>query len=255
MLEQPGRTIVSLRRSLLLALVAAPLPLVGDLAMELAMKKWLSSYPSPGSWLALFLAAGLYYYLVSPLSAAIAAAHTRDVFRIVFSTATYVYLVLFMPGFAVYALILAFNLAGILPYLLVLLGSILSAWIGLGRLYRERMIEEGGDDSRLRGLGPAFLALFLAWIAWGIALVALYTAGLNSTIYDAGLRIYYEFSSPRLIVVTGIYPLARITIASLGARFVAVFVLAHLLEPSRKLPGIGKEPVYSTYYPWMRPGI
>ncbi len=244
-----------LRRSLSLALVAAPLPLIGDLAMELAMRRWLSSYPSPGSWLALFLAAGLYYYIVSPLSAAIAAAHTRDMFCIVFSTATYVYLVLFMSGFAVYALILAFNLAGILPYLLVLLGSILSAWIGLGRLYRERMMEEGGDDSRLRGLGPAFLALFLAWIAWGIALIAFYTAGLNSTIYETELHIYYEFYTPRFTVITGIYPLARITTASLAARLVALFVLAHILEPSRKPPSIGKEPVYSTYYPWMRPGI
>lgn len=247
---------MSLRRSLLLALVAAPLPWVGDLAVELAMRKWLSSYPSPGSWLLLFLAAGLYYYLVSPLSVAIAAAHTRDMLRIVFSAATYVYLVLFMPGFAIYALILAFNLAGILPYLLVLLGSILSAWIGLGKLYLEKAKNEAiGKNSRLRGLGPAFLALFLAWIVWIATLLAFYIAGLNPAIYDCGLRIYYEFSSPRFITVTGIYPFARITIGSLIARLVALFVLAHVLEPSKSLPEIRSEPMHDTYYPWIRPGI
>ena len=251
MLEQPGRTIVSLRRSLLLALVAAPLPLVGDLAMELAMKKWLSSYPSPGSWLALFLAAGLYYYLVSPLSVAIAAAHTRRIFRVVLVSATYVYLVLYSVGFATYALSLGYGLGGALPYILVLLASVLSAWIGLATAYREKAREQeipAGTHSRLQGLGAAFISLFLAWLVWGATIVAIYVGQLNTTIYESELFLYYRFLTPRLFEVSMVCPLARVTTATLVARITSILLLSYFLEPLRKPPFM--EEVYGTYYPW-----
>ena len=203
----------------------------------------------------MFLAAGLYYYLVSPLSVAIAAAHTRRLFRVVLVSASYVYLVLYLIGFAVYALSLGYGLGGILPYILVLLASILSAWIGLATAYREKAREQeipAGTHPRLQGLGAAFISLFLAWLVGGVTIVAMYIGRLNATIYESKLFLYYRFSTPRLFEVSVMYPLTRITTGALVARITSILLLSYFLEPSRKPPFM--EEVYGTYYPWARLG-
>jgi len=230
------------RHPLVLALVAAPLPLVAEETVARAYGRWLLHPYTIQSWLLLFLAIALYYYLLSPLSLTIIVAHNKRLAGKALLATTYVYLVFFLTGLAAFTTGLRARkppgqggayteLVGIAPYLSIVLGALLSTLAGIivVNYARQNSITQSLSEATKSALG----AIAVAWATWIASLIALSITGLDKLIiYDPGIRLHYSYAEHSYFAQeTMASPLARVTMGSVLARYISLAVLSWLLRP------------------------